>query len=192
MSVLEVVAAILRAQVAQVAQQRAVALALIHRLTGARDVLHAAMTGAASPEAARSVQALSEAVRALQRALKHLDAVVEHIAAYGPALGVDLRLGAPESTEGATGTGPPSQAGGEAREILAVPRQVQRAADSLPQREGGRGPTQGRLLGADLQPIKAAAVRSGEDLSLTADLDLPPRERLSRSLTSHVEAHIAA
>jgi uncharacterized protein YukE len=186
MSPLEAVAATLRAQAAQVAQQRAVALALIQRLTGARDALHAATTGAASPEAARSVQALSEAVEALQRAVKHLGAVVAHIAAYGPALGVNLGpsvtgAGGQESSRPDTAVSQPE----------ALPEPITRMSRRLPPRPDDRGPTHGWLLDEHLRPV-GGQFRSGEDFTLIADLDLQGREPLARSLLADVESKVAA
>lgn len=188
------VAAILRARAAEVVQQRVVLLAVIQKWTGARNDLHAATSGAQSDEAARSIGALSDGIGALARAVQHLNAVTQHVAAYGPALGVDLAVDSAGPAAATTGPGESSPAAEPPRrpDVAATPREVQRAASRLPLREGDRGPTHGWLLSSDLQPVRDVPLRSGEDLSLTADLDLPARERLSRALTSHVEAKVAA
>ncbi|MBT8225511.1 MAG: hypothetical protein KJO75_08440 [Dactylosporangium sp.] len=72
------------------------------------------------------------------------------------------------------------------------PPEVVEAAGNLPVRPEGRGPTHGRLLDHDHQPIGATPIRSHQDRSLMADLDLDDTQRRSASLQSHVEAHVAA
>jgi hypothetical protein len=62
----------------------------------------------------------------------------------------------------------------------------------LPKRTDNKGPTHGRLLGKDGVPILDEVIRSHEDPSVLDGLALTAVQRLSDSLRSHVEAHVAA
>jgi hypothetical protein len=69
---------------------------------------------------------------------------------------------------------------------------VQQAAYRLPTRPGGQGPTHGEVFSHNGQALRSNPIRSHDDRSLIADLDLDERQRAARSMLSHVEAHVAA
>lgn len=195
MSLIQGVAAAVRTNVLRLEEQRAVLLAGVEILTAARAALQAATAEARSNDVAASVAGLSAGVEALERAARSVGRALEHIAAYGSAIGFNLGETA--------GDGRPGSSPQPLTDVLSdrfedfvpqrdPPEAVRVAGRDLPERSGGRGPTHGWLLDGDLRPIADQPIRSREDPSLTTDLDLRPRERLSRSLTSHVEAHVAA
>lgn len=67
-----------------------------------------------------------------------------------------------------------------------------RALDTLPIRADNEGPTHGYLFDAHDRQIGSSTIRSSRDDTLIEDLDLPRRAALSVSMTSHVEAKVAA
>jgi hypothetical protein len=83
------------------------------------------------------------------------------------------------------------------------PAWVRQAHSRLPVRPNNKGPTHGEAFTTDGQTVRlrprgadkkggSQLIPSGEDLSLTNNLNLTRRERLAESMLSHVEVHVAA
>lgn len=186
MSLVEECARRIRAQVTQIEQQRAVVVQVSRRWASARDGLRAATVDAGSALVTRSVTAISDAIDGLDRVVNALTAALDQIAAYGPALGVDLTSNASD---------PPSASGPSPVDRAVW---IREAGDSLPPRPGGVGPTHGRLFdeaGTELTDPRFTSpsgyLRSGTVTAAREGLraDWYPTAQVIRE---HVEPHAAA
>lgn len=147
---------------------------------GARDLVH-------------RIQAVAHGVTQLEQTLRASADATEGLIAQVEALryGATTALGG--TTPGLTlpDLDPSAPDPPPAMPLLAGADGFARVLATLPHRPGGEGATTGQLFTSSGHPAADGLLRSSRQPDLLADLDLPPRARLSDSMDSHVEAKAA-
>lgn len=188
MSLVQECARRIRSQIIQIEQHRSVLVQVGRRWATARDALRSATADATSEVITRSLGALGDGIDGLERAVAHLSGALDHIAAYGPALGMDLTVGSGDNRSPTVTAPAPAD-----RTVW-----IRRAGDSLPPRRGGVGPTHGRLFdpsGTEMTDPQlthpSGYLRSGTVSDARAGLR-PDWYPTAQVIREHVEPHAAA